>query len=401
MKVCVIGAGVVGCATAFELQRAGHDVTLLDEHAAPGLGTTFANGAQLSYSYVEPLANPGTFRALPKLFLSAQSPVRFRFAADPQQWLWGLEFLLACRAAQARIGTRELLELATLSKETLDEWMREVELDFGFRRNGKLVLCRDEKVLANQAAQVALQAGHSGVVQQVLDRSGCIAIEPALANFEGFAGGVWTPSECLGDPLRLSRSLSERLESAGGATMFGTVADSFRLECGAARALRTNKGEITADAFILCAGVRAPRLANTLGERLPIYPIKGYSVTLDIQEGATAPAVSVTDLGRKMVLAPLEGKLRAAAMAEVDGHDLTIPQERIDEMLDGIEAIYPDLCARQPTRAWAGLRPATPTSVPIVRRSRVANVVLNVGHGALGFTLAAGCANRVRQALAS
>lgn len=138
-----------------------------------------------------------------------------------------------------------------------------------------------------------------------------------------------------------------------------------------------------------------------MGERLPIYPIKGYSVTLDIQEGATAPAVSVTDLGRKMVLAPLEGKLRAAAMAEVDGHDLTIPQERIDEMLDGIEAIYPDLCARQPTRAWAGLRPATPTSVPIVRRSRVANVVLNVGHGALGFTLAAGCANRVRQALAS
>lgn len=398
MKVCVVGAGVVGCATAFELQRAGHEVTLVDEQAGPGLGTSFANGAQLSYSYVEPFANPATFRALPKLFLSADSPVRFRFAPDPQQWLWGLRFLLACSSVQAARGTRELLELAALSRDTLEEWLREVALDFGFRRNGKLVLCPDADVLAHQAAQVALQAQHSGVLQQVLDRAGCIAIEPALAQYDGFVGGVWTPSECLGDPLRLCQSLCRVLDDAGASLRFDMPAEGFRVEKGSAHALRTRGGDIAADVFVLCAGIRAPGLARSLGESLPIYPLKGYSITLDMLPGPRAPAVSVTDLGRKMVLAPLDGKLRAAAMAEVAGHDLGIARDRIDTMLDGVAAIYPGLCAREPSRAWAGLRPATPTSLPIVA-SAVRNVLLNVGHGALGFTLAAGCARRVRELL--
>lgn len=178
MKVCVIGAGIVGCATAFELQRAGHQVTLLGSAMGPGQGqgTTFANGAQLSYSYVEPLANPSTFWSLPKLLFGRTSPVKFCFRADPVQWAWVLRFLLSCRGSVARRGTRELLELAELSRVTLEHWQRDATLDFGFKKNGKLVLCPNSEVLQRQTRQVALQAQYSSARQDVLDLTQCVQV---------------------------------------------------------------------------------------------------------------------------------------------------------------------------------------------------------------------------------
>lgn len=395
MKVCVIGAGIVGCATAFELQRAGHQVTLLDSAMGPGQGTTFANGAQLSYSYVEPMANPSTFWSLPELLFGRTSPVKFCFRADPAQWAWGLRFLLSCRGSIARRGTRELLELAELSRITLEHWLRDTTLDFGFKKNGKLVLCPNFGVLQRQTRQVALQAQYSSARQEVLDRNECLRIEPTLKHYEDFIGGIWSPGECLGDPHQLSHSLCQKLQENGGSTLFGVKAISFLEKRPGFDAVRTSHGEIRADKFVLCTGIETSAMARQLGEYLPIYPIKGYSVTLDMKTGALLPVVSVTDLGHKMVLAPLNGKLRVAAMAEIIGHDLSIPWNRIESMLHSVERIYPELCDPAQPRTWAGLRPSTPNSIPIVRRSKVANVILNVGHGALGFTLAAGSARLV------
>jgi D-amino-acid dehydrogenase len=371
----------------------------VDAAPAVGTGTSFANGGQLSYSYVEPFASPSTFLSLPRYLFGARSPVRFRLRADTRQWLWGARFLWACQRKRALAGTNALLALAQESRATLESWMTEGELAFNFARNGKLVLCPDARVLASQAAQVAAQA-HSGVRQELLSRDECVAREPALRHYAArFAGGVWTPTECVGDSYLYCQALERAATARGARFIYGAEVSRIVHRQRLARAAVTGAGEVEADAFVLCAGVGGRELAASLGERLPIYPIKGYSVTLQMRPDIPPPTVSVTDLSRKMVLAPLGGKLRVAAMAEVVGYGRDVPSERVDQMLDAVEAIYPGLCLREDTAPWAGLRPATPDSVPVVRRSRVSNAILNLGHGGLGFTLAAGSAVRVARML--
>jgi D-amino-acid dehydrogenase len=393
MKVCVIGAGVIGCATAYELARQGNDVHLLDAEQAPGLGTSYANGAQLSYSYVEPFASPATLRGLPKMLLSRGSAVRFRPRWDWRQWAWGLQFLRACSARQSLQGTAQLLQLARASRDTLAQWMADEAWSFGFEENGKLVLCPTPDSLRQQQRQVALQAT-LGCQQEVLSVRECLDKEPALQAAPGlpWAGGVWTRDECIGDPHRLCLDLVASLRQRGGTVSFGVSARSFVRNAGRVRAVVTDQGVITADAFVLAAGPRVVPLAAKLGIYLPIYPIKGYSITVPFRDGAQRPRASVTDLGRKTVFAPLGTHLRVAAMAEVGATGLNVPADRVQTMRDAVAQTYPGLCDLDAPAVWAGLRPATPTSVPIVGCWRASNVYLNVGHGALGLTLAAGSA---------
>lgn len=406
-RIAVIGAGIVGCATAFRLAQDGHRVILIDAANGPALGTSFANGAQLSYSYVEPLATPGTLRGLPKMLFDADSPLRFRLRADPRQWEWGLRFLAACTTAEARKGTQALLVLAQRSRAVLEGWMARESWSFSFARNGKLVLCPDADSLAHQRAQVAYQAAF-GCVQAVLDREACVAREPALADYRGqFAGGVWTADECVADPHQLSAALVQSLQALGGEVRFGTRIAGWRSVPGHLRAARTLRADgsdgddIEADDYVLATGPAAAAMGTGLDLRLPVYPIKGYSLTLAMRPDRPAPLVSVTDLARKTVFAPLAGRLRVAAMAEIGVDDLTIPQDRIDTMLASVEAVYPGLAdTRGELHPWAGLRPATPTSVPITGRApRWDNLWLNVGHGALGLTLAAGSADGLAAAM--
>lgn len=398
MKVCVIGAGVIGCATAYELARQGHDVHLLDAAQAPGLGTSYANGAQLSYSYVEPFASPATLRSLPKMLLSRDSAVRFHPRWDWRQWAWGLQFLRACSARQSLQGTAQLLKLAQASRSTLERWMAEEAWSFGFEENGKLVLCPTPDSLRQQQHQVALQAT-LGCQQEVLSVGECLEKEPALQSAPGlpWAGGVWTRDECIGDPYRLCLDLVASLRRRGGTVSFGVSAHSFARNAGQVSAVVTDKGDITADAFVLAAGPRVVPLAAQLGIYLPIYPIKGYSITVPFRDGAQRPHASVTDLGRKTVFAPLGKHLRVAAMAEVGARGLDVPADRVQTMVDAVAQTYPGLCELDAPAVWAGLRPATPTSVPIVGRWRASNVYLNVGHGALGLTVAAGCAAAIER----
>jgi D-amino-acid dehydrogenase len=398
MKVCVIGAGVVGCATAYLLCNQGHEVVLVDAKASPGEGASFANGGQLSYSYVEPLASPATLRALPAMLLDKDSPLRWRPTTDMAQWTWGLQFLAACTSRQAERGTHRLLAMAELSRSTLEAWMARDALDFNFTRNGKLVLCPDAPTLERQRRQLALQA-YTGVEQRLLNREQCLAVEPALASYSGFVGGVWTPGECAGDPRLFCLALVAAAQKRGLQCVFDAPVQAFAFRQKHTTSVETTKGRIEADAFVLATGAQAPVLARQLGERLPIYPIKGYSLTLKMQEGASAPHTNVTSLAEKMVLAPLKGHLRVAAMAEIVGHDLDIAPATLERIRRAVDKVYPGVCDMTELKAWSGLRPATPSSVPIIRKSRVRNVVLNLGHGALGFTLSAGSAALAAQHL--
>lgn len=406
MKVCIVGAGIVGCAAAYALARAGHEVVVLDEATSPARGASFANGAQLSYSYVQPLAGPATLRGLPSLLLDPRSPLVFRPRMDPRQWSWGVRFLAACTAGQSRRGTRALLELAQLSRQALDDWVQREGWEFSFAQSGKLVLCPDVATLSAQREQVAYQAG-LGCRQSVLTADQCVAREPALAACTlPFVGGVWTEDEGVADPRLLAEAMLGSALRLGGSFRGQARVTGWRTEgrrVAAARVVSAQAGldEVPADAFVLCAGVAAAPLMRQLGGSLPVYPIKGYSLTLRMRPQVPAPRASITDLGLKTVFAPLAGRLRVAAMAEIVGYETDIPPDRVQRMLDGAEAMFPGLIDRTVDPSpWAGLRPATPTSVPIVGPSpRWENFWLNAGHGALGLTLAAGCAHRVAAAL--
>ena len=393
MKVCVIGAGLIGCATAYQLARQGFDVHLLDSEAAPGLATSYANGAQLSYSYVEPFASPTTLWALPKMLLSRESAVRFHPRWDWRQWAWGLQFLRACTVRQSVRGTKTLLQMAQASRATLADWMQAEDWNFGFEQNGKLVLCPTAEALRQQERQVRLQAA-LGCDQQILTVQECLEAEPALRRARAlrFVGGVWTQSECVADPHLLCQEMAGSLQRLGGTVSLGVQASGFVRHRSRISAVMTHQGEIEADAFVLAAGPRAVTLAAALGIYLPVYPIKGYSITVPFLPGVQRPCASVTDLARKTVFAPLHNNLRVAAMAEVGAQGLDIAPARVQAMVEAVDQTYPGLCDVGAPESWAGLRPATPTSVPIVGRWRSSNVYLNVGHGALGLTLASGSA---------
>ncbi|HSI50120.1 MAG TPA: D-amino acid dehydrogenase [Ideonella sp.] len=397
MKVGVIGAGLIGCATAYALAREGHEVLLLDAASGPGQAASRANGAQLSYSYVEPLASPGTLRGLPRLLLDPASPLRVRPVADWRQWAWGLQFLAACTTAQVQRGTIELLALARTSRRVLEAWLAEENWDIAFARNGKLVLCGSEASLAAQRRQIDFQVRHGAAPQQVLTAGECIAREPALAGQAGrIAGGVWTESECVADPFALCRALLAGLLRHGGQARFHCTVSGFVSSGRQVRAVRSSLGEIEADQWVLAAGSQSARLAAPLGLRLPVWPLKGYSLTLPLRRPERAPRVSVTDLSRKTVFAPLAGQLRVAAMAELGGHDLAIPPQRVAQMKASVEALFPGACDLDKPCPWAGLRPATPTGLPLIGPAQGwDNLLLNAGHGALGLTLAAGSAARV------
>ncbi len=394
MRVIVVGAGIVGCASAYQLQRQGYEVTLVDAQSESGRVSSYANGAQLSYSYVEPLASPATLRALPRMLLERGSALRFRPRWDARQWAWGMQFLAACTRQRADAGTRQLLELARRSRHTLEQWMVEEPWRVHFARNGKLVLCRDEASLQRQAQQVALQA-QLGCQQELLDARQCARLEPALAPvIDQYAGGVWTESECVADPFLLCQELVQGLVRRGGTLALGQSVRSFEQRGGTVRAVHTERGILPCDTVVIAAGVESARLAAQLGTTLPIYPIKGYSITLPVIEPKKLARCSITDLSTKTVFAPLGPSLRVACAAELVGEDVQIAPERITQMLHAVDRLFAGACDLSAPQTWAGLRPATPDSLPIIGRltPHLSNVYVNAGQGALGLTLAAGSA---------
>ncbi|MCJ0762392.1 D-amino acid dehydrogenase [Variovorax terrae] len=398
MHICVFGAGIAGLAAAYELQREGHEITVVDQ-AAPGSGASAGNGAQLSYSYVQPLADPSLWRQLPRLLLAADSPLKLRPRLDPAQWAWGLRFLAACQAHRSRRTTALLLQLAAESREGFEQMLRAERLDCDFSTTGKLVLYRDAAALAAARRQVALQQA-LGSRQEVVTAERCLEIEPALGHSaHAIAGAVHTPSECAADCRMVCAGLAQVLRQRGarfelGARIGGLVRDGRRIA-----AARTDRGDLEADAFVVSLGHASAALARAQGLPLPVYPLKGYSITLALEpaQADAAPRVSITDSARKVVFARLGTRLRVAGMAELGGDERAIPAARIDSLRAATQALFPQCGHPADVQPWAGLRPATPTGLPVTGRLAGApgNLLFHTGHGALGFTLAFGTARRL------
>ncbi|WP_418133037.1 D-amino acid dehydrogenase [Variovorax sp. 375MFSha3.1] len=401
MHVCVLGAGIVGLATAWQLERQGHQVTVIDR-AAPGSGASGGNGAQLSYSYVQPLADPSIWKQLPKLLLSSASPLKLRPQLDPLQWRWGMEFLEACNARTSRDTTARLLELAASSRIEFEAMRAELSPDCDFSATGKLVLYASAASLEGARAQLELQRS-MGSEQRLVTPEECVAIEPALASYrDRMAGAVYTPSECAADCLKVCTELTKALGARGVRFITGTDVRGFVRSGRRVAAVHTGSGDVEADAFVMALGSASHKLGRALGAYLPVYPLKGYSITVDVDPApGAAPRVNVTDSARKVVFARIGSRLRVAGMAELVGHDASIPATRIETLAAATRALFPHASRLEQLHPWTGMRPATPKGLPIIGRleSAPSNMLFNTGHGALGFTLAFGSALRVAQAL--
>lgn len=391
MEACIIGAGVIGVTTAWQLAKDGWQVTLVDAANEPAAVTSHANGGQLSYSYVAPLAEPDVLPHLPQWLLSPNSPLRFTPRLDPHQWSWCLRFLRACTTRTAARSTAQMLTLSYLSRSVLHEWLAETPIEFGHSFNGKLIVYRTPKLLDRARSLVAYQAEH-GSAQKVLDADACVALEPALAAIrKQIAGGIYTSSEESGDCARLTRGLADRLAARGNVQLrMGTAVHHLERVDGAVREVVLVDGSrIRADHFVVAAGMGSVPLLAPLGSRPALYPLKGFSLTVPCARGEV-PAVSVTDYERKTVYADLGDRLRIAAMVGLGSKDNRIEPARIALIKRQVAELLPRIDLTH-AEAWAGQRPATPDGRPLIGRSRAArNLWVNIGHGALGFTLACG-----------
>jgi D-amino-acid dehydrogenase len=402
MDVCVLGAGIVGLACAYELDRQGARVTVVDR-ATSGAGASGGNGAQLSYSYVQPLADASIWGQLPKLLLSSDSPFKIRPQWDVDQWRWGLAFLQACNARDSSRTTAQLLNLAALSRTGLDRMRAAHQPDCDFSSTGKLVLYPNAKGFAAAQKQMELQRA-LGSQQSALSAQESCELEPALAAYSlSIAGAIYTPSECALDCLKLCQELERILRARGVRFLLGNAVTALDTRRRRIVAARTSTQTIEADQFVLALGSDSPRLARSVGVYLPVYPIKGYSLTLDIAQAPAhaAPRINVTDIARKVVFARLGSRLRVAGMAELVGHDRTLHPQAIESLRRSTRDLFPDLDPINVEPPWTGLRPATPTGLPIVgvQAGGPNNLVVNTGHGALGLTLAFGTAHQVAQQL--
>ncbi|MDT4831519.1 D-amino acid dehydrogenase 1 [compost metagenome] len=395
MRVCVIGAGVVGVTSAYFLARQGHDVVLVDSQARPAEVSSYANGGQLSYSYVAPLAGPGVLPSVPGWLLRQDSPLRFRPRLDPHQWRWCLQFALACRASVARASTAQLSGLSYLGRDVMHTLLEQEDLDFGYLKNGKLIAYRSPALLDKARALVQYQAAH-GAEQQVLDTAQTLALEPALAGMgDSLAGAIYTPSEEAGDCRQFTEALFDRLQSLGNVQCaMSNPVSGLQREGRRIVAVNTRDGDIGADAIVLATGIGTRALLKPLGHDVPLYPLKGYSLSVPLADDdeSVAPRISVTDYERRIVYARVGGVLRIAAMVDIGSANADIDPARIALLKRQVHEAFPALDLRQAI-PWAGLRPATPTGKPLIGRSPAAdNLWLNIGQGALGFTLACGSA---------
>ncbi len=391
MKIAVLGAGVVGVTSAWYLARAGHEVTVVDRQDAAAMETSFANGGQISTSHAEPWANPGTPKQVLKWLGREDSPMLFRLRADPHQWAWGLAFLRECLPARTRANAAQIAAINRYSRDQLHALRAECGIQYDQQTRGILRIYQQRQVLDEAVAAAGLERAH-GIDLRVLTAAECVQLEPALAECaEPLAGGVWAPADESGDAHKFTQELARLCAVRGVQFRYGSSIERIATEGARAVRVRLGQGEdIAADAYVVALGSYSPLLLRPLGVALPVYPLKGYSITLPLAAGDVAPQISLSDGAHRLVMSRLGDRLRVAGTAELTGYDTAINQVRCRAIVKRTFELFPHAGRPQDAQFWAGLRPATPGGVPCIGRTRYANLYLNTGHGTLGWTMACG-----------
>ncbi|MFZ9625898.1 MAG: D-amino acid dehydrogenase [Burkholderiaceae bacterium] len=395
MKVIVLGAGLLGVTSAYFLRQQGHDVTVVDRQAAAAAETSFANGGQISVSHAEPWANPGAPLKVLKWLGQEDAPLLFRLRADARQWRWALGFLRECTPARTRRNIEQIVRLGTYSRDTLQQLRRDTGLSYDQRTQGILHFYTSQKEF-DAAEAPAAQMRELGCDRRVVSADEAVRIEPALAHIRPkLAGATYTSEDESGDANRFARELVRLCEAAGVRFLMSHTVTAIREVGGEVDHVEATDSEgrfqrLRADAYVLAMGSLSPLLAKPLGIELPIYPAKGYSVTMPVRNPAMAHQVSLTDDEYKLVFSRLGDRLRIAGTAELNGYDRDLNRVRCEAIVRRVEELFPGAGDSERAQFWTGLRPATPSNVPIIGRSKVGKLFLNTGHGTLGWTHACG-----------
>ncbi len=390
MKVVILGSGVVGTASAWYLAQAGHEVVVIDRQEGPALETSFANAGQISPGYASPWAAPGIpLKALRWLFMK-HAPFILNARADAAMLRWLVAMLRNCTADAYRINKERMVRLAEYSRDKLIDLRRDTGISYDERTQGTLQLFRTHKQLDASANDIAvLQA--DGVPFELLDRAGCIATEPGLAHGEvPFVGGLRLPHDETGDCFLFTNALAAMAKEQGVRFLHGCTISALVGEGGRISHVETSGGRVTGDAYVVAMGSFSPLLVAPLGIRLPIYPVKGYSITVPLRDESRAPVSTVLDESYKVAITRLGDRIRVGGMAELNGFDLSLPPARQATLEHSVCSLFPGAARYDRPNFWCGLRPMTPDGTPIIGPTRYPNLFLNTGHGTLGWTMACG-----------
>ncbi len=402
MKIVVLGAGVVGTTTAYFLAEAGHDVTVLDRRPGPGLETSFANGAQISACHAKPWAGPHTPLQAAKWMFEPDAPLLFRpWRWDPALWSWGLKFLRNCTTDRARINMDRTLRVALYSRDVLKALRQRTNLQYNQVTSGILHIYRSKEAFA-EGRETATDLAALGLPQDVLTPEDCVKLEPALAHAArtDLVGGLLSPDDESGDAHTFTVEVAKLAAARGVKFRYGVTVKALEANRTSITRIITDQGDETPDAVVLSLGSYSPAIARSVGLKLPVYPAKGYSISVEITNPDAAPTISITDESKFMVFSRLGNRMRVAGTAELAGWDMDLNQVRIAPLKRNAMSLFPTAAAYGNLNAWTGLRPTTPDSVPILGTTRYDNLLLNTGHGTLGWTMACGSARVITDLIA-
>jgi len=390
VKVLILGSGVIGVTSAYYLAKAGHDVTVVDRQPKPALETSFANAGEVSPGYSSPWAGPGVPVKAIKWLLMKHGPLVIRPKVDPVMWVWLLKMLRNCTAARYAVNKRRMIPIAEYSRDCLRALRSEIGIRYDERERGTLQLFRYAAQLDGTADDIAVLKQY-GVPFEVLDRAGCVAAEPALSKVQDkIAGGLRLPQDETGDCHMFTQALALEAEKLGVRFAFnvgieGLIADATRVT-----GVATSTGVLQADAYVVALGSWSPKLLRPLGISLPVYPVKGYSITVPITDPDAAPVSTVMDESYKVAITRLGDRIRVGGTAEISGYSDKLYPARRATLDHSLTDLFPRGGDIGKATFWSGLRPMTPDGPPVIGPTRYANLHLNTGHGTLGWTMACG-----------